>query len=37
MEVVNDIVLIIDEPPIYLEVTYDIYSNKWLEAMNFMY
>jgi len=37
MEVVNDMLLIIDDPTNYLEVIYDIYSKKWLEAMSFMY
>jgi len=37
MEVVNDMLLIIDEPTNYLEVIYYIYYKKWLEAMNFMY
>ena len=37
MEAVNDMLLIIDESTNYLEVIYDIYSKKWLEAMDFMY
>jgi len=37
MKDVNDILLIINEYTNYLEVIYDIYSKKWLEAMNFMY
>jgi hypothetical protein len=37
MDTMNDMLLIIDEPTKYLEVIYDIYSNKWLKAMDFMY
>jgi len=37
MKIVKDMMLIIDELTNYLEVIYDIYSKKWLEAMDFMY
>jgi hypothetical protein len=37
MEIMNDMLLIIDELTNNLEVIYDIYSKKWLEAMEFMY
>jgi len=37
MEALNGMLLIINEPTNYLEVIYDIYFKKWLEAMNFMY
>ena len=37
MEIMNDMLLIIDELTNNLEVIYDIYSKKWLEAMDFMY
>jgi len=37
MKIMNDMLLIIDELTNNLEVIYDIYSKKWLEAMEFMY
>jgi hypothetical protein len=37
MEVVNDMLLKIDKFANYLEVICDIYSKKWLKAMDFMY
>jgi hypothetical protein len=37
MVIMNDMLLIIDELTNNFEVIYDIYSKKWLEAMDFMY